>query len=74
VDIQSAVVVETYSDASFAEAALSLLESEGVEAVIHSDDAGHGLPNLDFAGGVRVVVAPADLERARALLGLDAEA
>jgi len=72
--METAVVVETYSDASFAEAAVSLLASEGVDAVINADDAGHELPNLDFARGVRVLVAPAELERARALLGLEADA
>jgi hypothetical protein len=63
-------VVETFSEKSFAEAAVSLLLSEGIEAHIHSDDAGHELPNLDFARGVRVVVAPEDLERARAILNV----
>jgi len=68
VEAQPESVVETFSDRSFAEAAVSLLSSEGIEAHVHSDDAGHELPNLDFARGVRVVVAPEDLDRARAIL------
>jgi hypothetical protein len=67
-DVDTAVVIETYSDESFAEAAVSLLEAEGIEALISSDDAGHALPNLDFASGVRVLVAPGDAERAKALI------
>jgi hypothetical protein len=67
-DVEHLVVIETYSDESFAEAAVSLLASEGIEAMVASDDAGHALPNLDFARGVRVLVAPADVERAKALI------
>ncbi len=62
------VVLETYSERAFAEAAVSLLLSEGIEAEIHADDAGGELPNLDFAAGVRVLVAEEDLEEARAIL------
>lgn len=67
-EIESAVVIETFSDKSFAEAAVSLLDSEGIEAAIIADDAGHEFPNLDFARGVRVVVAPADVDRARQVM------
>jgi len=72
-DVEHAVVIETYSDESFAEAAVSFLEAEGIEALIVSDDAGHALPNLDFAGGVRVMVAPGDVDRAKALLESSSE-
>lgn len=67
-DYEKAEVIESYSDKSFAEATLSLLASEGIEAIIHSDDAGGELPNLDFARGVRVLVAHDDVERARMIL------
>jgi len=66
-------VVETFSDKSFAEAAVSLLASEGIDAHVHADDAGGELPNLDFARGARVVVSPADLERAREILNVAAD-
>lgn len=68
VDRRSAVVVESFSDKSFAEAAADLLAGEGIDAFIVADDAGGLLPNLDFARGVRVLVAPEDLERAAAIL------
>ncbi len=67
-DLESAVVIETFSDKAFAEAAVSLLASENIEAWIRADDAGGGLPNLDFARGVGVLVAPGDRERARQIL------
>ncbi|HIG01493.1 MAG TPA: hypothetical protein EYQ66_09350 [Myxococcales bacterium] len=67
------VVVETFSDKAFAEAAVSLLASEQIDAWIRSDDAGGGLPNLDFARGVRLMVAPADEARARAILNSGSE-
>ena len=64
-------VVESFSEKSFAEAAVSLLASEGIRAWIHADDAGGELPNLDFARGVRVLVASEDLDRARVILNTD---
>ena len=48
-DYEQEEVIESYSDHSFAEAAISLLSSEGIEAHIHADDAGGELPNLGFA-------------------------
>jgi hypothetical protein len=62
------VLIESFSDKAFAEAAASLLESEGISTEIVSDDAGGELPNLDFARGVKVLVARSDLERAEMLL------
>ncbi len=67
-DIENAVVIESFSDKAFAEAAVSLLESEGIEAIFSADDAGGELPNLDFARGVQLLVAPEDVERAKAVL------
>ncbi len=67
------VVIESFSDRAFAEAAVSLLDSEGIEAVIDSDDAGGELPNLDFARGARVIVRAADADRARAILNSAAD-
>ena len=65
---ENGVVIETFSDKAFAEAAASLLESEGIESAIVSDDAGGELPNLDFAKGVQLWVAESDAERARGIL------
>ncbi|MDG2335348.1 MAG: DUF2007 domain-containing protein [Myxococcota bacterium] len=65
---EGSVVLESFSDKAFAEAAVSLLASEGIEAFIHADDAGGELPNLDFARGVRVLVSAEDKTRAHELL------
>ena len=67
-DFEDAVVVESFSSHELAEAAVSLLRSEGVDAVVSADDAGGELPNLDLAGGVRVLVPSASLDFARELL------
>lgn len=67
-DFENAVVVWTFSNHETAEAAVSLLKSEGVEAVVHSDDAGGELPNLELAQGCHVLVQSQDAEFAKALL------
>ena len=67
------VAIESFSERAFAEAAASLLASEGIEAWIDSDDAGGELPNLDFARGARVLVAAEDADRAREVLNTAAE-
>ena len=72
-DYEHEEVIESFTDHSFAEAAISLLSSEGIEAHIHADDAGGELPNLGFARGVRVLVLKADAERARMILNTGSE-
>lgn len=67
-DFENAVVVRAFDNTAVAAAAVSLLVSEGIDAVYHADDAGGELPNLDLAQGVRVLVAPEDEARARAIL------
>ena len=67
-DFENAVVVSTFANRQTAQAAVSLLESEGLEAAILSDDAGGELPNLDLGGRSRVYVAAKDEEFARGLL------
>ena len=67
-DRASTVVVDTFFDKAAAQAAVELLAAEGSEATFVADDAGGLLPNLDFARGVRVLVAHDDRERAEALL------
>jgi hypothetical protein len=68
VDFNNAVVVASYSDHATAEAAVSLLKSEGIEAAVSADDAGGEMPNLDLASGARVIVEEKDAELARGLL------
>jgi hypothetical protein len=45
-----------------------MLDANGIVAVVSSDDAGGIEPQLQVTQGVRVLVAPEDAERARALL------
>jgi hypothetical protein len=70
-DFEDAVVVATYPNHETAEAAVSLLASEGIEAVITSDDAGGELPNLDVGRGIRVCVRKADAEFATGMLNVE---
>ena len=49
-DFENAVVVSTFPIREAAEAAVSLLQSEGIDAILHSDDAGGELPNLEALG------------------------
>ena len=67
-DFENAVVVSSFPNQETAEAAVSLLKSEGVDAVIGADGAGGELPNLELARGVRVYVQSENEEFARALL------
>ena len=67
-DFENAVVVANFGSHAMAEAAVSLLKSEGVAAVISSDDAGGELPNLDIGKKIRVLVQSENEEFARALL------
>ncbi len=72
-DFENAVVVSTFPNHETAEAAVSLLQSEGVEAVISSDDAGGEIPSLELARGVRVLVQRENEEFARGLLNQGAD-
>ena len=72
-DLERAVVVQSFSTAATAEAAVGLLQSEGIDAMVRADDAGGTLPNLDLVRGAKVLVDAQNEERARELLnaGLD---
>lgn len=52
-------------DAIFAR---TVLESEGIEAMIMKDDAGGMEPQFQLTQGVRLMVRAEDLERARELI------
>jgi hypothetical protein len=67
-NLDDAVVLETFPNRIVAEMAAGLLESEGIEAMVMADDAGGAYPMLQFLRGVRVLVAPADRHRAREIL------
>jgi hypothetical protein len=65
---ENAVEVADFGDHPTAEAAVSLLQSEGIDAIISSDDAGGEMPNLGMARRVRVLVQSENEELARGLL------
>ncbi len=62
-----------YNSETEAEIVRGRLESEGIEARISADDCGGMLPQYQYIRGVRLLVAPEDIERAREILGLDAD-
>ena len=63
-----AVVVESFSTRLEAEMAASLLEAEGIYALVSADDAGGAYPFLQYLRGVRLIVFPEDEGRAREIL------
>lgn len=62
------VVVEKFPSRLEAEMAAGLLAAEGIDALVSADDAGGAYPSLQFARGVRLIVASEDETRARELL------
>ena len=67
-NLDDAVVLETFSNRIEAEMAAGLLESEGIEAMVMADDAGGTYPMLQFIRGVRLMVFKEDEARAREIL------
>ena len=72
-NLDDAVVLETFPNRLIAEMAAGLLESEGIEAMVMADDAGGAYPMLQFIRGVRLLVAPEDRYRAREILAAMAQ-
>jgi hypothetical protein len=72
-DLDDAVVLETFYNRIEAEIAAGLLESEGIETMVMADDAGGTYPMLQFIRGVKLMVAPEDKARAREILDAMAE-
>jgi hypothetical protein len=62
------VEVARYRYRHEAEMRRSLLEDEGIDAVVVGDDAGGMYPGIFPTGSIRLVVGPDDVERARAIL------
>jgi hypothetical protein len=73
-NLDDAVVLETFPNRIAAEMAAGLLESEGVEALVMADDAGGTYPMLQFIRGVKLMVAAEDEARAREILAAMEEA
>jgi hypothetical protein len=67
-NLDDAIVLETFPNRIEAEMAAGLLESEGVPALVLADDAGGAYPSLQFVRGVRLLVAAEDQYRAREIL------
>jgi hypothetical protein len=67
-NLDDAVVLETFPNRMMAEMAAGVLASEGIEALVLADDAGGAYPMLQFIRGVRLLVAPEDQYRARQIL------
>ena len=67
-NLDDAIVLETFSSRIEAEMAAGLLASEGVPALVLADDAGGAYPSLQFVRGVRLLVAAEDQYRAREIL------
>ena len=66
--MHSPVVVARVPSLVEAQLIAGMLVSEGIDAVISSDDAGGFDPQLQLTQGVRVLVPAADADRARELL------
>jgi hypothetical protein len=73
-NLDDAIVLETFPTRIAAEMAAGLLESEGIEALVTADDAGGTYPMLQFIRGVKLMVAADDEARAREILAAMAEA
>ena len=61
-------IVRTFSDRGEAEIARSLLEAEGIAALVAADDTRGNWPQFDLSAGVQLVVEATDVDRARELL------
>ncbi len=67
-NLDDAIVLDTFPNRIAAEMAAGLLESEGVEAMVLADDASGTFPPLQFIRGVRLLVYREDEARAREIL------
>ncbi len=67
-NLDDAIVLQTFPSRIEAEMAAGLLESEGIEAMVLADDAGGAYPMLQFVRGVRLLVYREDAYRARQIL------
>lgn len=68
-EAENGVTIRTFATRDSAELAVAQLEANGITCCIKADDCAGLLPSLSLAGGVRVIVSPADAEAARDLLG-----
>lgn len=62
------ICIQEFSSRHMAEHARSILEAEGVVAMVEADDVGGMRPHLAYTGGVRLLVRAEDEGRARTIL------
>lgn len=62
-------LVRTYINEPEAQADLARLEAAGITGLLATDNCGGMRPHLDLQAGVRLLVATADVDGARDLLG-----
>lgn len=67
----TSVVIATYPSRSAADVARGVLEAEGIDADIITDDAGGLHPELAMNQGVNVVVHQSEARHARSILHLE---
>ena len=67
-DSANLVQVKDVSNEPEARIILGFLQAQGINAIIHQDDAGDQLPSLEDSQGVQIFVPAEDAETARALL------
>jgi hypothetical protein len=72
-NLDDAIVLETFPNRIEAEMAAGLLEAEGIEALVMADDAGGTYPMLQFVRGVRLIVFKEDEARAKEILAAMAQ-
>ncbi len=66
--MKASVILRTYNYRLEANTARSLLDVNGIESFLASDDAGAQYPGLGFTRGVRLLVDAENLERAKEVL------
>ncbi len=62
------IAVKVYPNEPAAMIAQAILEGGGVHSIVSRDDGGGAMPNLQFVGGVRLLVAEEDVAAAVELL------
>ena len=67
-NLEDAVAIETFASKAAADLAASLLESEGIETWVLTDDAGGAYPALQLTQGVQLLVARENEEWAKEIL------
>lgn len=65
---QELIVLQVFITEIDANMARDILQDEGLKAFVAKGDGGAGKPNLQSTNGVRLMIHPTDVERARKIL------